>query len=203
MLERLEVPVAPVQRPGAVLVADPLSIRARRFRAIVVCGLQESEFPLAGRAEPFLSDELRRELAACSGLRLRPREDALARERYLFYTSVSAGHRTGGVELPQLGRGGQSRAARAVLADVGELLVEDWPERRRRRMLADVVWPAAAAPTRAGAGPQPRRSAAAPASGEVPSPIASLGEAALAHVRHRRILSAGALRATAPARCGG
>jgi hypothetical protein len=38
-----------------------------------------------------------------------------------------------------------------------------------------------------------RAAAAAPASGEVPSPIASLGEAALAHVRHRRILSAGAL----------
>ena len=30
---------------------------------------------------------------------------------------------------------------------LSELLVEDWPERRRRRMLADVVWPAEAAPT--------------------------------------------------------
>jgi ATP-dependent helicase/DNAse subunit B len=56
---------------------------------VLVCGLQENEFPLAAAPEPFLSDEVRRELAACSGLRLRPREDALARERYLFYTSVS------------------------------------------------------------------------------------------------------------------
>ncbi|HUB75639.1 MAG TPA: hypothetical protein VL977_01220, partial [Solirubrobacteraceae bacterium] len=85
LLETLELPVGPPSDAGAVLLADPLSIRARRFRAVLVCGLQESEFPLAAAPEPFLSDELRRELAMCSGLRLRLREDALARERYLFY----------------------------------------------------------------------------------------------------------------------
>ena len=56
---------------GAVLIAEPLAIRARRFRAVFVCGLQEGEFPLAGAPEPFLSDERRRELAAAAGLRLR------------------------------------------------------------------------------------------------------------------------------------
>ena len=33
-----------------VLLADPLDIRARRFRAVFVCGLQDGEFPTAARA---------------------------------------------------------------------------------------------------------------------------------------------------------
>jgi PD-(D/E)XK nuclease superfamily len=78
------------------------------------------------------------------------------------------------------------------LADVSELLVDDWADRRRRRMLADVVWPPAQAPTERELA-RSRAAATAPLAGEVRSPIGSLSEAALAHVRHRRILSAGAL----------
>jgi len=192
LLETLEMSAPPTAPTGAVLLADPLSIRARRFRAVVVCGLQESEFPLAAVPEPFLSDELRRELAACSGLRLRLREDALARERYLFYTSVSRatervilGYRSSDEE-------GNLALPSPFLADVAELLVADWPERRRRRMLADVVWDAAAAPTERELA-RARAAASAPRAGEVPSPIETLGAAALEHVRHSRILSAGAL----------
>ncbi len=193
LLERLEVPTgSPAQAPGAVLVADPLSIRARRFRAVLVCGLQENEFPLAAAPEPFLSDELRRELAASSGLRLRPREEALARERYLFYTSVSRATERIRLSYRSSDEEGNLALPSPFLADVAELLAEGWPERRRRRMLADVVWPAGAAPTERELA-RSRAAASAPASGEVPSPIGSLGEAALAHVRHSQILSAGAL----------
>ena len=39
------------------------------------------------------------------------------------------------------------------IADVAELLEPDWPERRRRRLLADVVWPPGRGPDRARAGP--------------------------------------------------
>ena len=188
----LEIPGAPVREAGSVLLADPLSIRARRFRAVLVCGLQESEFPLATAPDPFLSDELRRELAACSGLRLRPREDGLERERYLFYTSVSRATERVILAYRSSDEEGNLALPSPFLADVAELLVEDWPERRRRRMLADVVWPTATAPTereRARA----RAAAAAPLAGDVPSPIGSLGPVALEHVRHSRILSAGAL----------
>jgi RecB family exonuclease len=178
--------------PGAVLVADPLSIRARRFRAVLVCGLQENEFPLAAAPDPFLSDEVRRELAACSGLRLRPREDALSRERYLFYTSVSRATERVILSYRSSDEEGNLALPSPFLADLSELLVEHWPERRRRRMLADVVWPAEAAPTERELA-RARAAAAAPAAGEVPSPIGSLGPAALAHVRHSQILSAGAL----------
>jgi ATP-dependent helicase/DNAse subunit B len=193
LLETLEVgSPRSAPQPGAVLVADPLSIRARRFRAVLVCGLQENEFPLAAAPEPFLSDELRRELAACSGLRLRPREDALARERYLFYTSVSRATERVILSYRSSDEEGNLALPSPFIADVSELLAEDWPERRRRRMLADVVWPAELAPTERELA-RARAAAAAPPSGEVPSPIGSLGPAALAHVRHSQILSAGAL----------
>ncbi len=192
LLETIEVPGGAPPGPGAVLLSDPLAIRARRFRAVLVCGLGESEFPLAASPEPFLSDELRRELALCSGLRLRPREDALGRERYLFYTSVSRATERVILSYRSSDEEGNLALPSPFLADVSELLVEDWADRRRRRMLADVVWPAAQAPT-ARELARTRASAAAPLAGEVPSPIRSLSEATLAHVRHRRILSAGAI----------
>ncbi len=196
LLETLDFPPGPNAAPGAVLVADPLSIRARRFRVVLVCGLQENEFPLTAAPEPFLPDELRRELAATAGLRLRPREDALARERYLFYTSVSRATERVVLSYRSSDEEGNLALPSPFIADVAELLVEDWPERRRRRMLADVVWPAALAPTERELA-RSQAAARAPASGDVPSPIGSLGPAALAHVRHSQILSAGALESYA------
>ncbi len=192
LLETLEVAAGAPSGAGAVLLTDPLAIRARRFRAVLVCGLGESDFPLAAAPEPFLSDELRRELAMCSGLHLRPREDALGRERYLFYTSVSRATERVILSYRSSDEEGNLALPSPFLADVAELLVEDWPERRRRRMLADVVWPATQAPT-ARELARTNAAAKAPLAGEVPSPIGSLSEKTLAHVRHRRILSAGAL----------
>jgi hypothetical protein len=89
LLQSLPVRGPAAAGPGAVLLADPAEIRARRFSVVFVCGLQEGEFPLPARPEPFLSDERRWELAAASGLRLSAREDSLAGERYLFYAAVS------------------------------------------------------------------------------------------------------------------
>ena len=54
-----DVPVRAPGAPGAVLVADPLEIRARRFRAVFVCGLQEGAFPQHPVPEPFLDDAAR------------------------------------------------------------------------------------------------------------------------------------------------
>ena len=194
LLETLEVrwgpPAAPA--PGTALLTDPLAIRARRFRAVLVCGLTESEFPAPATPEPFLSDELRRELAICSGLRLRPREDTLDRERYLFYTSVSRATERVILAYRSSDEEGNLALPSPFLADVAELLVEDWPDRRHRRMLADITWPASEAPTERELA-RTLAAARAPLAGDVPSPIGSLSVAALEHVRHRRILSAGAL----------
>lgn len=74
---------------GAVTVADPLAVRARRVRALFVCGLQEGTFPAPGRPEAFLGDAERRAVNAASGLRLALREDTLGAERYLFYAALS------------------------------------------------------------------------------------------------------------------
>ena len=65
VLEGLQVPVHGQPPPGAVLIAEPLAIRARRFRRVFVTGLCADEFPSpqAAIADPFLGDDRRFELA--------------------------------------------------------------------------------------------------------------------------------------------
>jgi ATP-dependent helicase/DNAse subunit B len=200
LLERLTVPAPETDRThaatDAVLLAEPLEVRARRFRAVFVCGLQEGEFPRPAAPEPFLSDERRFELASAGGPRLRPREDALAAERYLFYAAVSRATERVFLAYRSSDEEGNLALASPFIADVAELLVEDWPTRRRRRLLADVVWDLERAPTE-----RERARAAADrgvaASGEPPARPRVLGESALGRMRHTEILSAGALEAYA------
>ncbi len=175
-----------------MLLADPISVRARRFRVVFVCGLQEGEFPRAGRVQPFLSDEHRRELASASGLMLRAREDALAAERYLFYSAVSRATERVYLAYRSSDEEGNLALPSPFIADVAELLWPTWPQRRRRRLLSDVVWEPGRAPTEH----EHARSLAAaraPRTGEPPGPARTLGVAALAQVRHTRVVSAGAL----------
>ncbi len=208
VLERLTVPVKDAPAGEAVLVAEPLEIRARRFRVVFVCGLQESEFPRAGVPDPLLGDELRRELAAITPsngdgarLSLRPRGDALEQERYLFYASVTratdqvvlsyrSSDEEGGIQLPS-----------PFIADVADLLDEGWIARRRRRLLADVVWTADEAPTGRELARARALEAAGPMAGTKPARngarSSTLGEAALGHVRHSTVVSAGALESYA------
>ncbi|MFL5830324.1 MAG: PD-(D/E)XK nuclease family protein [Solirubrobacteraceae bacterium] len=190
LLERLEL--RPPSRPqlGAVLLADPLAIRARRFRAVCVYGLSEGEFPQLAAGEPFLSDERRRELAAASGLVLPAAEDALERERYLLYACVSRATERIVFSYRSSDEEGNLVLPSPFIADLAELFVPEWFERRRRRLLADVVWPADEAPT-----PRERaRAAAADGPRIAPGPATRrLGETALRHVRHSEIVSGGAL----------
>src|SRR3954468_9881166 len=88
-LADLPVTVGELPRPGLVEITSPERIRARRVRALFLCGLQEGVFPRPGRPEPFLGDAERRALNAASGLRLALREDQLAAERFLFYAAAS------------------------------------------------------------------------------------------------------------------
>jgi ATP-dependent helicase/DNAse subunit B len=88
-----EPQVNPSDRPPeTVAVLHPLALRARRVRALFLCGLQEGVFPAPARPEPLLSEDERRGLAEASGLRLGlggDRESTLAAERYLLYAAVS------------------------------------------------------------------------------------------------------------------
>ena len=81
------------------------------------------------------------------------------------------------------------------IADVAELLEPDWAERRRRRLLADVVWPPGEAPTARELAPRRGGGAARRWPASSPVPVRSLSPTALRHVRHSEILSGGALEA--------
>ena len=133
--------------PGGVLVADPLAIRARRFRAVFVAGLQEGAFPRHPLPEPFLDDAARIALARASGLVLPRHEDVLARERYLLYAAVSRPEEVLFLSFRSADEEGDPLQPSAFLDDVRALFTDELWERRGRRLLSEVTWPAASAPT--------------------------------------------------------
>jgi ATP-dependent helicase/DNAse subunit B len=186
-LADLNVHVGENPQPDRVQVAHPGAIRARRFEAVFLCGLQEDEFPRQSAAEPFLSDEDRREIARASGLRLALREDQLDRERYLFYVCASRAERLLVLSSRYCDEEGNPQAESFFVDDVRDLFR---PLQPKRRSLSDVTWPPGAAPTtreweRALARTRPRREDRCPE----PLTAATL----LAKLEERGALSAGAL----------
>ena len=150
-----------------MLVADPLAIRARRFRAVFVCGLQEGVFPRHPEPEPFLDDAARiasrRRAGSCS-----PRhEDVLPRERYLLYAAVSRPEEVLFLSFRASDEEGEPVQPSAFVDDVRALFTDELWERRGRRLLAEVTWPPGAAPTAARAAARPRRRGA----GAEPPPL--------------------------------
>ena len=142
-----DVPVREPAAEGAVLVADPLAIRARRFRAVFVCGLQEGVFPRHPMPEPFLDDAARTSLARASGLVLARHEDVLARERYLLYAAVSRPEEVLFLSFRSSDEEGDPVQPSAFVDDVRALFTDELWTRRGRRLLGEVTWPPAAAPT--------------------------------------------------------
>ncbi len=130
-----------------VLLADPLEIRARRFRAVFVCGLQDGEFPRRPVPEPFLDDEARRALSAAAGLRLPFHEDVLDRERSLFYACVSRPQEVLFLSWRSSDEEGEPLVASPFLDDVMGLFTDELWEQRGRRLLAEVTWSPREAPT--------------------------------------------------------
>ena len=59
VLEGLEIVSGERAGEGKVAVVDPLALRARRVRALFLCGLQEGVFPASARPEPLLAEEER------------------------------------------------------------------------------------------------------------------------------------------------
>ena len=173
---------------AGVLLAGPLAIRARRFRAVFVCGLQDGEFPRRPVPEPFLSDEDRRGLAAASGLRLPPHEDALDRERSLFYAAVSRPEDVLFLSWRSSDEEGNPLAASAFLDDVRSLFTDELWLQRGLRLLADVTWTPRDAPTPH----ELRRAYAAGRSAPEPAALAAPASAA--------VLGLLAARETEPAR---
>ena len=186
-LAELTVRVGETPQPDRVQVASPEAIRARRFEAVFICGLQEGEFPRGASPEPFLSDDDRRGLASEGDLVLRVREDQLDRERYLFYVCASRAERLLVLSSRYCDEEGDPESPSFFLDDATSLLAGI--ETRRRR-LSDVAWKPEEAPTadewgRAVALRGPRRADPQPG---------SLTEAAvLEWLAERDAVSAGAL----------
>jgi ATP-dependent helicase/DNAse subunit B len=147
LLGDLRVHLGEAPQPDRVQVAEPEAIRARRFQAVFVCGLQEGELPKGSSPEPFLPDEDRRALAAASGLVLPVREDRLDRERYLFYVCCSRAERLLVLSARSSDEDGNPQPASFFVEDVRDLLLPDVNE--RKRTLYDVTWSSEDAPTAA------------------------------------------------------
>jgi ATP-dependent helicase/DNAse subunit B len=146
VLSQLRVHVGENPQPDRVQVATPEAIRARRFEAVLLCGLQEGEFPRGASPDPFLADEDRRAIARASGLVLPVREDRLDRERYLFYVCASRAERLLLLSFRSSDEEGNPEAESFFAEDVRDLL-DDVPV--RERTLSDVTWTPEAAPTAA------------------------------------------------------
>jgi ATP-dependent helicase/DNAse subunit B len=147
VLEQLHVHVGENPQPDRVQVATPEAIRARRFEAVFVCGLQEGEFPRGSAPEPFLSDDDRRAIASTTGLLLAIREDRLDRERYLFYVCASRAERLLVLSSRSSDEEGNPQAESFFAEDVRDQLGGD-PE-QRERSLSEVTWTPDSAPTAA------------------------------------------------------
>jgi ATP-dependent helicase/DNAse subunit B len=190
-LAALPVRLGEDPRPDRVQVASPTEIRARRFEAVFVCGLQEGELPRPQGANPFLSEEDRRAIFEASGLRLHVRDDQLDRERYLFYVCASRAERVLRLSSRFADEEGNPRVESFFVEDVRDLFGEI---ETLRRSLSDVTWPPEEAPTRA---EWERGAALAGPAAEPERPDGLHARPVLADLEARTCLSAGALESYA------
>jgi ATP-dependent helicase/DNAse subunit B len=188
VLRELRVRLGEPPQPDRVQVAQPEAIRARRFEAVLVCGLQEGEFPKGASPEPFLPDEDRRAIAVASGLRLPVREDRLDRERYLFYLCCSRAERLLVLSSRASDEEGNPQSPSFFVEDVRDLLAPGAAE--HKRLLSDVTWGVEDAPTAAEL--ERATAAAGPRRREQP-PAALSAESVLERLTSRDAVSAGAL----------
>ncbi|HEX3910696.1 MAG TPA: PD-(D/E)XK nuclease family protein [Solirubrobacteraceae bacterium] len=143
VLQRLDFLSGEGPAPGAVAVLDPLALRARRVRALFVCGLQEGVFPARPRPQPLLAEEQRRRLAEVSGLRLSDQDEGtqegqLAAERYLLYAAVSRPQEQLVLSWHSADDDGRSTPRSLFVDDVCDLFDADLLADRARRPLGAV-----------------------------------------------------------------
>jgi ATP-dependent helicase/DNAse subunit B len=146
-LSELELFVGDDPGPGRVQVARPQDLRARRVRALFICGLDEGVFPRPARPDPFLGDEDRREINTATGLRLRHHEDTLATERLFFYAAASRPTDLLALSWHTGDDDGRPAVRSFFVDDVEELFAPDLFEKRRRRGLGAAGWELSEAPT--------------------------------------------------------
>jgi ATP-dependent helicase/DNAse subunit B len=147
LLADLDVRRGAPPAPDRVQIARPEDVRARRFDSVIVCGLQEGEFPRLPRPEPFLSDDDRRAIARASGLVLPVRDDRPARERQLFYACASRAERLLTLSWRETDEEGAAQVRSFLVDDVRALFGDALAEPHATRPLSAVAWTPETAPT--------------------------------------------------------
>ena len=148
LLAAVELRIGGAPAAGAVLLADPLALRARRVDVLFLARLQDGVFPRPGRPEPFLGDDERRgvdrALAAAGEppLGLRDHEDPLDAERYQLYAAISRPRRLLVLSWHRADEDGDPVVRSPFADDVLDLL--DPPPAVVDRRLGSVAWPAGA-----------------------------------------------------------
>ncbi len=147
-LERVSVRLPGGSEPGRVAVVDLLRARTRRVEIAFVLGLEEGSLPRRARPSPFLDDEARSELESRVKRARLPLPDALARDRYLFYTACTRPSRRLYLVREAATDDGSRREASPFWHEVRLCLdgadAERWT---RRRALSSLTWPLETAPT--------------------------------------------------------
>jgi ATP-dependent helicase/DNAse subunit B len=194
VLAALEVRARDDRHPGLVAVTSPGALRARRVRALFLCGLRENTFPRPPTPEAFLGDDDRRALNAASGLRLRLREDRLDAERYLLYAATSRPTDLLALSWPAADDEGEPCVRSLFVDDVLDAFAPKAATRVERRALGTAGFDEALAPTPNAAARD--RAAAGPGAPE--PPLASLRDPrVLDDLRARGTWSASGLEAYA------
>jgi ATP-dependent helicase/nuclease subunit B len=143
-LEGLTVRVGDDRRSGRVRVVSLRRARTHAAEVVIVAGLEEGRLPGRGRTDAFVPDDVRGLLAE-HGLELR-RADALARERYLFYTAVTRARRTLVLLRQAVGDDGTPREPSPFWEEVRRVLGDGCPLPVRRG-LAETTYPLESAPS--------------------------------------------------------
>jgi ATP-dependent helicase/DNAse subunit B len=192
VLQGLEILSGERAGEGRVAVVDPLALRARRVRALFLCGLQEGVFPASARPEPLLAEEQRRRLAEASGLRLGGgrQSDTLAVERYALYAAVSRPQELLVLSWHAGDDDGVAEARSLFVDDVLDLFDAGLMQRRVHRPLGAVGWsrPGDLSPTAASCG-----ETAPDAGGETPTPLGPLCDVQLMEELREHVWSASSL----------
>jgi len=142
-LERASVRPLASGDKGRVAVLDYERARTRTFDVVFLLGLEEGAFPRRARPSPLLDDDARRAL----GGRLE-RTDAVARDRYLFYTACTRALKRLVLVREAATDEGVPREPSPFWDDVQSLFEEgDVSRATRRRPLSALTWTIESAPS--------------------------------------------------------
>jgi ATP-dependent helicase/nuclease subunit B len=138
-LERSPVRLGSAAEPGRVVVSDLLQVRARRFRAVFLLGLEEGTFPRRVSRPQLLGEEERERLEAHAAAPAPA--DELEHDRFLFYNACTRAYERLYLVRESANEEGSPRQASPFWEELRELFdpteVERWT---KRRSLSKLVW---------------------------------------------------------------